>query len=62
LGAGGHARSNRAFDARLETIGQVLAGPWPKPINMLLKQTYDNHVSLHHDAMAQKLGFKAPPI
>jgi len=62
LGAGRHARSNRAFDTRLETIGQVLAGPWPKPINALLEQTYDNHVSLHHDAMAQKLGFKAAPI
>ena len=51
-----------AFDTKLETIGQVLAGPWRKPINMLLEQTYDNHVSLHDDAMAQKLGFKAGPI
>jgi hypothetical protein len=54
--------SSRAFDVQLETIGQVLAGPWRKPINMLLEQTYDNHVSLHDDAMAQKLGFKAGPI
>ncbi|MEQ1780139.1 MAG: hypothetical protein ABMA14_02180 [Hyphomonadaceae bacterium] len=29
---------------------------------MLLEQSYDNHLSLHDDAMAQKLGFKAGPI
>jgi hypothetical protein len=52
----------RAFDTPLETIGQVLAGPWRKPVNMLLEQKYDNHLSLHDDAMAQKLGFKAGPI
>lgn len=52
----------RAFDTPLESIGQVLAGPWRKPFNMLLDQTYDGHVSLHDDAMAQKLGFKAGPI
>jgi hypothetical protein len=52
----------RAFDTPLETIGQVLAGPWRKPFNMLLEQSYDNHLSLHDDAMAQKLGFKAGPI
>ena len=54
--------SSRAFDVQLETIGQVLAGPWRKPFNMLLEQSYDNHLSLHDDAMAQKLGFKAGPI
>ncbi len=54
--------SNRAFDTPLETIGQVLAGPWRKPANMLLEQSYDGHLSLHDDAMAQKLGFKAGPI
>ena len=52
----------RAFGTTLETIGQVLAGPWRAPVNMLLEQTYDNHVSLHDDAMARKLGFKAGPI
>lgn len=52
----------RAFDTQLEAIGQVLAGPWRKPVNMLLKQSYDNHLSLHDDAMAQKLGFKAGPV
>ena len=54
--------ATRAFDTQLESIGQVLAGPWRKPFNMLLDQTYDGHVSLHDDAMAQKLGFKAGPI
>ncbi len=52
----------RAFDTQLEPIGAVLAGPWRKPANMLQEQTYDNHLSLHDDAMAQKLGFKAGPI
>ncbi len=52
----------RAFETQLEAIGTVLAGPWRKPVNMLLKQSYDNHLSLHDDAMAQKLGFKAGPI
>lgn len=51
-----------AFDTKLETIGQVLAGPWRKPANMLLEQSYDDHLSLHDDATAQKLGFKAGPI
>ena len=54
--------ATRAFDTQLDSIGQVLAGPWRKPFNMLLDQTYDGHVSLHDDAMAQKLGFKAGPI
>jgi hypothetical protein len=54
--------ANRAFDTRLESIGQVLAGPWRSPANMLLEQSYDGHLSLHDDAMAQKLGFKAGPI
>lgn len=52
----------RAFETQLEAIGTVLAGPWRKPVNMLLKQSYDNHLSLHDDAMAQKLGFKAGPV
>ena len=52
----------RAFDTPLETLGQVLAGPWRKPVNMLLEQSYDDHLSVHDDAMAQKLGFKAGPI
>lgn len=54
--------ATRAFETQLESIGQVLAGPWRAPVNMLLEQSYDNHVSLHDDAMAQKLGFKAGPI
>ena len=58
----GETHMARAFDTQLEAIGQVLAGPWRKPVNMLLKQSYDNHLSLHDDAMAQKLGFKAGPI
>lgn len=52
----------RAFNTPLETLNGAIAGPWRSPVNMLLKQTYDNHLSLHDDAMAQKLGFKAGPV
>ena len=54
--------ATRAFETKLETIGQVLAGPWRKPANMLLEQSYDNHLSLHDDETAKRLGFKAGPI
>lgn len=40
----------------------VLAGPLRAPKQMLADQAYGGHVSLHDDAMAQKLGFKAGPI
>jgi hypothetical protein len=52
----------RAFETELESIGQVLAGPWRAPKQMLQEQSYDNHSSLHDDEMAKKLGFKAGPI
>ena len=40
----------------------VLSGPLRAPRQMLADQTYDGHESLHDDAMAQDLGFKAAPI
>ncbi|MGH6951681.1 MAG: hypothetical protein ACREH4_12460 [Vitreimonas sp.] len=40
----------------------AIAGPLRKPRQMLADQTYGGHSSLHDDAMAEKLGFKAGPI
>jgi hypothetical protein len=40
----------------------ALAGPLRKPRQMLADQTYGGHTSLHDDAIAAKLGFKAGPI
>ncbi len=40
----------------------VLSGPLRKPRQMLAEQEYGGHVSIHDDAMAEKLGFKAGPI
>lgn len=40
----------------------ALAGPLRKPRQMLAGQEYGGHSSLHDDAMAEKLGFKAGPI
>ena len=46
-----------AFDTRL-----TLRGPLRKPRQMLSDQEYGGHSSIHDDAMAEKLGFKAGPI
>ena len=40
----------------------VLQGPLRTPRQMLADQEYGGHASLHDDAMAQKLGFRAGPI
>lgn len=40
----------------------VLAGPLRKPAQMLQHQEYGGHSSIHDDAMAEKLGFRAGPI
>lgn len=39
-----------------------LAGPLRKPRQMLADQEYGGHASIHDDAMAEKLGFRAGPI
>jgi hypothetical protein len=39
-----------------------LRGPLRKPAQMLEAQSYDGHSSIHDDAMAEKLGFRAGPI
>lgn len=40
----------------------VLSGPLRYPRQMLAEQEYGGHVSIHDDAMAEKLGFRAGPI
>jgi hypothetical protein len=39
-----------------------LAGPLRRPHQMLADQEYGGHTSIHDDAMAEKLGFRAGPI
>ena len=39
-----------------------LCGPLRRPHQMLADQEYDGHTSIHDDAMAEKLGFRAGPI
>jgi hypothetical protein len=46
-----------AFDTPL-----FLCGPLRKPHQMLADQEYGGHTSIHDDAMAEKLGFRAGPI
>ena len=40
----------------------ALAGPLRSPRQMLAEQEYGGHASIHDDAMAEKLGFRAGPI
>lgn len=40
----------------------ALAGPLREPRQMLADQEYGGHSSIHDDAMAEKLGFRAGPI
>lgn len=46
-----------SFDTAL-----TLSGPLREPRQMLADQEYGGHVSIHDDAMAEKLGFRAGPI
>jgi hypothetical protein len=46
-----------AFDTQLS-----LCGPLRRPHQMLADQEYGGHTSIHDDAMAEKLGFRAGPI
>lgn len=40
----------------------TLSGPLRAPLQMLQEQSYDGHSSIHDDAMAENLGFRAGPI
>ncbi|HEY2483458.1 MAG TPA: hypothetical protein VGI30_14870 [Caulobacteraceae bacterium] len=44
------------------TTPLTLAGPLRRPRQMLADQEYGGHASLHDDAMAERLGFRAGPI
>ncbi len=44
------------------TTPLVLSGPLRAPKQMLQEQEYSGHSSIHDDAMAEKLGFRAGPI
>ena len=48
---------SEAFDQPLSICGE-----FRKPRQMLADQSYDGHLSLHDDKMAQDLGFRAGPI
>ncbi len=54
--------SLKAFDTAIVDDGELLIGPWRSPRQMLAAQVYDGHVSIHDNAMAQKMGFKAATI
>ncbi len=43
-------------------ISGVLQGPAKMPFQMLAKQEYDGHLSIHDDQQAQNLGFQGAPI
>src|SRR5215471_13593583 len=40
----------------------AISGPLRTPRQMLAEQEYGGHTSIHDDAMAEKLGFRAGPI
>jgi len=44
------------------TTPLILSGPLRQPHQMLADQEYGGHSSIHDDAMAEKLGFRAGPI
>jgi hypothetical protein len=52
----------KAFDTTIVDDGETLIGPWRTPKQMLASQVYDGHASIHDDAVAQKMGFKAATI
>src|SRR6185503_13859791 len=53
----GRGRLPMSFDTPL-----TLSGPLRRPQQMLADQEYAGHTSIHDDAMAEKLGFRAGPI
>lgn len=51
-----------AFESPLTVEGGTVVGPLRHPRQMLADQEYGGHQSIHDDAMAEKLGFRAGPI
>jgi hypothetical protein len=52
----------KAFNTAIVDNDGSLVGPWRSPQQMLAAQVYDGHVSIHDNATAQKMGFKAATI
>jgi hypothetical protein len=50
------------FSTPISRDGDVLAGPWRGPRQMLSDQAYDGHASIHDDGTAQALGFRGGTI
>jgi hypothetical protein len=57
-----HDMLRKAFETEIIDDGANLIGPWRSPRQMLAEQVYDDHVSIHDDATAQRLGFKGGAI
>ncbi|MCR9195930.1 MAG: hypothetical protein NXH88_14425, partial [Hyphomonas sp.] len=51
-----------SFDTPILEQDGTLSGPLRSPANMLVEQEYGGHKSIHDDAEAERLGFKAGPI
>ncbi len=51
-----------AFQTDIDVTDGVLSGPLRAPRQMLARQEYDGHASIHDDATAQKLGFQGGTI
>ncbi len=51
-----------SFETPISEQDGVLSGPLRAPANMLIEQEYDGHKSLHDDAEAERLGFRAGPV
>ncbi len=51
-----------SFDTPISARDGVLSGPLRAPANMLIEQEYGGHKSIHDDAEAERLGFRAGPI
>ena len=49
-------------DTDIADDGAQLTGPWRSPRQMLAEQVYDDHVSIHDDATAKRLGFRGGAI
>ncbi len=52
----------KPFETDIADDGAHLIGAWRSPRQMLAEQVYDDHVSIHDDATANRLGFKGGTI
>src|SRR5271166_7005663 len=52
----------KPFETDIADDGAHLIGPWRSPRQLLAEQVYDDHVSIHDDATAKRLGFQGGAI